>query len=47
VGVTRWRPIVDAVRSPRWIVGGRVLVIGVVVVSLPNLLSSVVDIAGR
>jgi hypothetical protein len=47
VGVTRWRPIIDAVRSPRWIVGGRVLVIGVVVVSLPNLLSSVVDIAGR
>lgn len=44
--VTRWRPLVSAVRSHRWIIGGRVLVSGLVLVSLPNALSSVLDIAG-
>jgi hypothetical protein len=38
---------VNAVRSPRWIIGGQVLVTGLVLVSLPNTLSNLVDIAGR
>lgn len=43
---TRWRPLVGAVRSHRWVIGGRVLVTGVVLVSLPNAVSNVVEIAG-
>ena len=45
--LTRWPPVVNAVRSPRWIIGGQVLVTGLVLVSLPNTLSNLVDIAGR
>ena len=45
--LTRWPPVVNAVRSPRWIIGGQVLITGLVLVSLPNTLSSLVDIAGR
>lgn len=45
--LTRWRPVVNAVRSPRWVIGGQVLVAGLVLVSLPNTLSDLVDIASR
>jgi hypothetical protein len=45
--VTRWRPVVDTVRSPRWVLGGRILAIAIVIVSLPNTLASVADIIGR
>ena len=45
--VTRWRPVLDAVRSPRALVVGRVLVSALVLVSLPQAVASVVDIAGR
>lgn len=45
--VTRWSPVVDAVRSRRWVMGGRALAVILVVVSLPNTISNVADIAGR
>jgi hypothetical protein len=44
--ITRWRPIAAAVRSHRWVIGGRVLVTCVVLLSLPNAMSNVADIAG-
>lgn len=45
--VTRWRPAVNAVRSRRWTTGGQVLLIALVLLSLPNFISDVVDIVGR
>jgi hypothetical protein len=45
--LTRWRPLVAAVRSPRAVVVGRVLSVAVIAAALPNALSSVVDIASR
>ena len=45
--VTRWHVVVDAVRSRRWVIAGRVLLIVIVVVSLPNTLNNVVHILGR
>jgi len=45
--LTRWPPIVDAVRSRRWIVAGRVFGLSLVALSLPYALSSVIDIATR
>ena len=45
--VTRWRPLVAAVRSPGWVVAGRVLVGVVVLLGLPALLASALDIATR
>lgn len=45
--VTRWHVVVDLVRSPRWLIAGRVLLVVIVVVSLPNTVSNVVDILGR
>jgi hypothetical protein len=47
VVATRWRGLVDAVRSPRAVLVGRVLAIGLVVVSLPSAVTSVADIATR
>lgn len=47
VAVTRSRAVVDAVRSHRAVLFGRVVVAGLVVVALPNAVSTVVDIAGR
>lgn len=47
MAATRWAPLVRAVRSPRWTIGGRVVVIAVVVSSLPNAVGSMVDIIGR
>ena len=44
---TRFRPLVDAVRSRRWIVGGRAVVLAVVGASLPHTVSSLIDIASR
>jgi hypothetical protein len=47
VAVTRSRAVVDAVRSRRAVLLGRVVVAGLVVVALPNAVITVVDIAGR
>jgi hypothetical protein len=47
VVATRWRRLVDAVRSPRAVLVGRVLAIALVVVSLPAALASVAGIATR
>ncbi len=44
---TRWRPAVNAVRSPRWTTGGRVLLNALVLLSLPKFISNVVDIIER
>jgi hypothetical protein len=45
--VSRSRPLMSAVRSRRWVVAGRVLTVLVVLVSLPALVTSALDIAGR
>lgn len=47
IALTRWRPIVDAVRSRRWVVAGRVVAIVVVLIALPNAISTFVDIGTR
>lgn len=47
MAATRVRPLVDAVRSRRWIVGGRAVVLALVAVALPHAVSSLVDIATR
>ena len=44
---TRWHGLLDAVRSPRAVVVGRVLAAGLVVVALPGMLAAVADIASR
>jgi len=44
---TRFRPLVDAVRSRRWVLGGRVVTLALVAVTLPHTVSSLVDIATR
>ena len=45
--VTRWNVVIDVVRSSRWVTGGRILLINLVLASLPNTLTNVIDIAGR
>lgn len=47
IAFTRWRPIVDVVRSRRWVVAGRVLGVVVVLIALPNAVSTFVDIGTR
>jgi hypothetical protein len=47
VAVTRWRGLVDAVRSPRAVLVGRALALVLVVVSLPNAVASMADIVTR
>jgi len=48
VAVTRlWRPVACLVRSDAWVRGGRILLGAVVLVCLPILLVSVVDIISR
>lgn len=42
---TRWAPVVTAVRSRRWVLGGRIVVAGILVVSAPFAAASLVDIA--
>jgi hypothetical protein len=44
---TRFRPVVDAVQSRRWVLGGRVVTLGLVAVTLPHAVSSLIDIATR
>jgi hypothetical protein len=44
---TRFRPVVDAVRSGRWVIAGRVATLVVVAVTLPHTVSSLIDIATR
>jgi hypothetical protein len=47
VAATRWRWLVNAVRSPRMALVGRVIAVGVVLVALPNAVISVADIASQ
>lgn len=47
IALTRWRPIVDAVKSRRLVVAGRVLGVVVVLIALPNAVSTFVDIGTR
>ena len=47
MAATRFRPLVDAVRSRRWVVAGRVVTLGLVAVTLPHTVSSLIDIATR
>ncbi len=42
---TRWSPLVAAVRSRRWVVGGRLVAAGLLLVSAPFALASIVNIA--
>ncbi|HKY75554.1 MAG TPA: hypothetical protein VJS45_05410, partial [Acidimicrobiia bacterium] len=44
---TRFRPVVDVVRSRRWVLAGRVVTLALVAVTLPHTISSLVDIATR
>ena len=44
---SRWRLVVDGVRSDRWVTAGRVLVIGAVLLSVPNIIGSIIDIGTR
>ena len=41
---TRWQGLVDAVRSRRWVLAGRVVMVGVAVAALPNSVGSIADI---
>lgn len=45
--VTRRDAIVRMVRSRRWVIGGQVLLITLILVSLPNTISNIVDIVSR
>jgi hypothetical protein len=45
--VTRWHRLVDAMRSRRTVLVGRVVLCGLLLVALPNALTTVVDIASR
>jgi hypothetical protein len=47
VVATRWRRLVDVVRSPRAVRVGQVVAGALVLVSLPYALMSLADIAGR
>ena len=47
LGVTRWRGSADLVRSPRFVLAGRVLLGTAVAIGLPNAVSNIADIAGR
>ena len=44
---TRLSAVVDIVRSPGWIIAGRVVLIGAVLLSVPNVLGSIADITTR
>ena len=44
---TRWPGLLDAVRSHRAVVAGRVLAVALLVVALPGALAAVADIVGR
>jgi hypothetical protein len=47
MAATRFRPLVAAVRSRQWTLGGRAVAVGLVAVSLPHTVSSLVDIVTR
>jgi hypothetical protein len=47
VVASRFRPLVDVVRSRHWIVAGRVVTLALVVVTLPHTVSSLADIVTR
>ena len=44
---TRLSAVVNIVRSPGWIIAGRVVLIGAVLLSVPNVLGSIADITAR
>lgn len=45
--LTRWQPIVDAVRSRRWVLAGRMLGVVALLLAIPNAVSTFVDIGTR
>jgi hypothetical protein len=47
VAVSRWRPLVDWVRSPTAVRLGQLALLGVVAIALPNAVGSLSDILGR
>ena len=47
VGLSRLKPLVEALRSHKTLVGGRILLAGVSLAALPGCVITVVDIAGR
>ena len=47
IALTRWQPIVDAVRSRRWVIAGRILAVVVLLIALPNAVSTFVNIGTR
>jgi hypothetical protein len=47
VGLSRLKPVVEALRSHKTLVGGRILLAGIGLAALPGCISAVVDIAGR
>jgi hypothetical protein len=47
VALGRVRPLVEGLRSRNFTVAGRVVIVGIVLLSLPGFISAVADIAGR
>jgi hypothetical protein len=47
VCLSRLRPVVEAVRSRRFVIGGRILLLVIVVVASPTFIASIRDILGR
>lgn len=47
VGLSRLRPVVDAVRSRRYVIGGRIVLVVIVVIASPSFIASISDILGR
>lgn len=44
---TRFRPLVNVVQSRRWVLGGRVVTLVLIAVTLPHTISALIDIATR
>ncbi len=47
VGLSRLRPVVEAVRSRRFVTVGRIILVVIVMIALPSFLASISDILGR
>ncbi len=47
VVATRWRPLTNAIGSPRFLLAGRVTLGGIVLAAAPNAISTPADIAAR
>ena len=47
IGLSRLKPLVEWFRSPKTLVGGRILLAGIGLAALPGCISAIVDIAAR